>query len=39
MIPARLHKLTIPHEEEATTDAQIKFPVGDISDGHHQSRS
>ena len=38
MIPARMQKLTIPHEE-ATTDVQIRFSVGDVSDGHHQSRS
>ena len=28
----------IPYEEEARADVQIWFPVGDISDGHHQSR-
>ena len=38
-IPARMQKLMIPHEEEATTDAQISFPVGNISDDHYQSRS
>ena len=39
MIPARMQKLRIPHEEEATTDVQIRFPVGDISDDHHQIKS
>ena len=29
MIPARMQKLTIPHEE-ATTDVQIRFSVGDV---------
>ena len=39
IIPARMQKLMISHEENATTDVQIKCPVGDISDGHHQSRN
>ena len=39
MIPARMQKLMIPHEEKATTDVQIRFSVRDVSDGHHQSRS
>ena len=38
MFPTRMQKLMIPYEEEATADVQIRFPVGDISDGHHQSR-
>ena len=38
MIEAMMQKLTISYKEEATTDVQIKFPVGDISDGHHKSR-
>ena len=33
-----MQKPTISHNEEATTDVQIKFPVGDIIDGHHKSR-
>ena len=39
MIPARMQKMIIPHKEEAKTDVQLRFPVGDISDGYHQSRN
>ena len=39
MIPTRMLKLIIPHEEEATTDVKIRFPVEDISHDHHKSRS
>ena len=38
MIPARMQKLIIPPEKEATTYVQERFPVGDISDGHHQRK-
>ena len=37
MIAAMMQKPTISHNEEATTDVQIKFPIGDIIDGHHKS--
>ena len=39
MIPTRMLKLIIPHEEEATPDVKIRFPVEDISHDHHKSRS
>ena len=38
MIPARVQKLIIPPEKEATTYVQERFPVGDISDSHHQRK-
>ena len=38
MIAVMMQKPTISHNEEATTDVQIKFPVGVIIDGHHKSR-
>ena len=32
-----MEKVMIPYEEEATTDVQIIFPDGDISDGYYQT--
>lgn len=29
----------LPNAGEAITEVQIRLPVGDISDGHYQSRS
>ena len=32
-----MEKVMIPYEEKATTDVQIIFPDGDISDGYYQT--